>query len=183
MATVSDSAAPDSLRRLALPAITLTFIALTIWLTRLDLNLRNDATPNGIVSFELAGSAGAAGAILDSWSPKAREAAMLIQGLDYLYLLVYPAFLSLLTWRLGARLGGGWERAGSSIGTGVWLCAPFDAIENQALIAQIMNGASDALARRAYLAAVPKFLFFTIAVAFALAAATAALLRRGGRAV
>ena len=181
MTGADDSAATS--RRLALPVVTLTFILLSAWLTSLDMHLRNEVTPNGIVSFELAGTAAAAGAILDSWNPKAREAAMLIQGLDYLYLLVYPAFLSLLTWRLGARLGGGWERAGSSIGTGVWLCAPFDAIENQALIAQIMHGASDALARRAYLAAVPKFLLFTVAVVFALAAATAALMRRGGRAV
>ena len=108
---------------------------------------------------------------------------MLIQGLDYLYLLVYPTFLSLLCLRLAGRLGGTWQRAGTSIGTGVWLCAPFDAVENQALIAQLMHGASDELARRAYLAAVPKFVFFTVAVAFVLVGATVALVRRGGRAV
>ena len=166
-----------------LPAVALLFIALSVWLTRLDMNLRNDVAPNGIVSFELAGTGDAARAILDSWSPAAREAAMLIQGLDYLYLLVYPAFLSLLCRRTGGRLGGAWGSAGRSLGTGVWLCVPFDALENQALIAQLMHGASDTLARRAYLAAVPKFLLFSLAVAFVLAAGTVVLVRRGGRAV
>jgi hypothetical protein len=32
---------------------------------------------------------------------------MLIQGLDFLYLFVYPAWLSLAAARLGLRLGGG----------------------------------------------------------------------------
>lgn len=183
MTSAPQSSELQRLRRFALPAVALLFIALSIWLLRLDVMLRNDVAPNGIVSFELAGTGERAQAMIDSWSPSAREAVMLIQGLDYLYLLVYPAFLSLLCFKLAARIGGAWGRAGASLGSGVWLCAPFDAVENQALIAQVMHGASDELARRAYLAAVPKFLFFTIAVAFVLAAGTVAMFRRGGRAV
>ncbi len=183
MASAADSSVLERIRRLALPAVTVLFIVLSIWLLRLDLLLRNDVAPNGIVSFELAGTGERARAMIDSWSPSAREAVMLIQGLDYLYLLVYPAFLSLLCSKLAGRLGGTWEKLGISLSSGVWLCAPLDAVENQALIAQVMHGASDALAHRAYLAAVPKFFFFTLAVAFVLVAGTVALLRRGGRAV
>ena len=82
--------------------------------------LATPAAPNGIVSFELAGSAAASQAILDSWDARSQVHAAFIQGLDFLYLLVYAATFSLaglyaaqvlqrLGWPL-ARLGNryGW---------------------------------------------------------------------------
>ena len=49
-----------TLKRYALPVVSLLFIALSIWLLRLDLLLRNDVARNGIVSFELARTGAAA---------------------------------------------------------------------------------------------------------------------------
>ena len=179
--------------RFVLPAVAALFVALSVWLFRLDLHLRNDVAVNGIVSFELAANAERAGAIIASWDSRAREAAMLVQGLDYLYLLVYPTLLYLLAGRVGGRLGGAWQPAGTWVARAVLLCAPLDAIENHALIVQMTDGASDRLAHRAWLAAVPKFGLLFLATGFLLAGASVIVARRsrasriddrrGGRAV
>jgi hypothetical protein len=177
---VKTGAPPNGLPRATLPAVAVLFVVLSVWLFRLDLELRNEVAVNGIVSFELARTGERAGAILGSWDASAREAALLLQGLDYLYLFVYPALFSLLVRRVAVRLGGAWESVGVGVGRGVLLCAPLDAIENQALIAQLREGASDALARRAWLAATPKFALLFLAVGFLLACGGAILARRFG---
>jgi hypothetical protein len=169
---------PRGLRRLQLLGVTFLFATLTVWLYQLDRVLRTEAAPRGIVSFELARTAASSAAILDSWSPQAREAVMLLQGLDYLYLVVYPVWLSLLGLSLAESLGGAWKRIGLWISTAVILCAPFDAIENHALIVQVMRGPSDELATRAWFCASVKFAFFFAALAFIAAAGIAALARR-----
>lgn len=168
---------------LTLAAVAALFVALTAWLVDLDGQLRNEVASAGIVSFELAGSAERASAILASWDQGAREAAMLLQGLDYLYLLVYPALLYLLVARVGSRLGGAWEAASAGISRSVLLCCPLDAVENHALIAQLTGGAAESLARRAWLTAAAKFGLLSLAIAFLVAAAATSVLRRGGRAV
>lgn len=103
---------------------------------------------------------------------------MLLQGLDFLYLIVYPVWLSLLGLTLSERLGGTWKRIGLWVSSAVILCAPFDAIENHALIEQLMRGPSDALAARAWLCATIKFALFFVAVAFVAAAGVVALFGR-----
>src|SRR5688572_9250587 len=71
------------------------FIVLTIALSWIGSPLVTPAAPLGIVSFELAGTAARVEEILASWPEHARGAALFLQGLDYLYLLVYPVLLSL----------------------------------------------------------------------------------------
>lgn len=173
MPTTHGTVSPARLRRLQLIGVTFVFVTLTVWLYQLDRVLRTEAAPNGIVSFELARTGETSRAILDSWNPQAREAAMLLQGLDYLYLVVYPIWLSLLISSPSERLGGTWQRAGLWMSTAVLLCAPLDAIENHALIVQIMRGPSDDLAARAWLCATMKFaLLFAGWVYLATAGAT-----------
>lgn len=170
---------PDQrLRRLQLLGVTFLFVTLTVWLYQLDRVLHTPAAPRGIVSFELARTAATAGAILDSWNAQAREAAILLQGLDFLYLIVYPVWLSLLGLSLADVLGGAWQKVGLWVSTAVLLCAPFDAIENHALIAQLMRGPSDELAARGWFCASVKFAFFFAALAFIAAAGIVALVRR-----
>ena len=178
MPTGPGTISSQRLRRLQLLGVTFLFATLTVWLYQLDRVLRTDAAPQGIVSFELARTAAKSAAIIDSWSPQAREAAMLLQGLDYLYLVVYPVWLSLLGLSLSEWLGGAWQRIGLWVSTAVILCAPFDAIENHALIVQVMRGASDELAGRAWFCASVKFAFFFASLAFIAAAGVAALARR-----
>lgn len=178
MPTAAGTISPERLRRFQLIGVTFLFVTLTVWLMQLDRVLHTDAAPQGIVSFELARSAANAGAILESWNAAAREAAMLLQGLDFLYLVVYPVWLSLLSLTLAERLGGAWARVGTGIAAAVILCAPFDALENHALIVQIMRGPSEELAMRAWFCASVKFALFFAALAFIATAGVAALVRR-----
>jgi hypothetical protein len=166
------------LRRLQLIGVTFLFVTLTVWLYQLDRVLHTEAASQGIVSFELARTAARSAAILDSWGAQAREAAMLLQGLDYLYLVVYPVWVSLLSLSLAERLGGTWQKAGLWLGAAVILCAPFDAIENHALILQIMRGPSDELAMRAWFCAGAKFALLFAGLGYVATAGVAVLARR-----
>jgi hypothetical protein len=161
-----------------LVGLTLLLVALSAWLLWLDQALVSPASPGGIVSYELAGHRDRSAAILGAWSASARSTAMLILGLDYLYLLVYPAWLSLAAARLGARLGGRWRRPGSKASWVVLGAAPLDAVENHALIQQLAHGPSALHAQLAWWCAVPKFALVAVALAFLALAGTAWLVAR-----
>ena len=160
-----------------LAGITLLLVVLSIWLSMLGQALVTHEAPRGIVSYELARDVDRASAIIDSWSADAREKAMLIQGLDYLYLLVYPAWFSLAAARLGARLGGAWRRPSSVVSWVVLMSAPLDAVENHALIQQLVHGPSAVYAQLAWWCALPKFTLVAIAGAFLALAGSAWLAR------
>ena len=166
-----------------LGALTVLVAASSALLFVLDRGLVTDAAPNGIVSFELAGSAARAGAILAAWSAEARQVAMLVQGFDYLYLLVYPAWFSLAADRLGGLLGGAWLRFGGGVSWLVLLAAPLDAVENWALVAQLLHGADDTRALVSLACAVPKFGLVALGAGFLLVGGAAFVLgrRRTGR--
>lgn len=155
-----------------LAVLSLLLVASSLWLFSLGRALVTEAAPNGIVSFELAGRVERADVILRSWSPAAREAALLIQGFDSLYLFVYPAWLSLAAVRIARGLAPGWQRIGSGVSWLVLLAAPLDALENHALIQQLLTGPSAVHARVAWICALPKFALAAGAAMFiALAAA------------
>lgn len=136
--------------------------------------------PLGIVSFELAGSRDAAAAILDSWSGRAREEALFTLGLDYLFLVLYPLFLSLACARLAAGGRGIAARAAGFVAWAVLAAAPLDAVENGALVVLLWQGPGEEAARIARLCAVPKFALVVLALAQLVWGWLAALLRRRG---
>ena len=78
-------------QRQVLVILTILLLGSAAWLAYMDRNLVSTAAPNGIISFELAGSLERSQAILQSWSEQARSAALLIQGFDYLYLFMVLA--------------------------------------------------------------------------------------------
>ena len=151
-------------------ALTFLLVGSTAWLMYMDQNLVSSAAPNGIVSFELAGSLQRSEAIIQSWSDQARSAALLIQGFDYLYLFIYPAWFSLASVSLGVRLGGRWQSAGLVVGWIVLFAAPFDALENYALIQQLLHGAGAATAKLALWCAIAKFAAIAVSAVFLLLA-------------
>jgi len=161
-----------------LAGLTLLLAVLTFWLTSLGRELVNPEAPLGIVSYEIAGSLGRSSSILRSWSTDAKATAMLILGLDSLYLLVYPAWFSLAAARLGAGLGGWWHRAGSTVSWGALAAAPLDAAENLALIRQLVDGPAAAYAQLAWWCAVPKFAAVALAGLFLAFGGSAWLLAR-----
>lgn len=160
--------------------LTVLIVCMTAWLLWMDQALFTTAAPNGIVSFELARTHARSELILQSWSGHAHSVAMLVQGVDYLYLLVYPAWFSSVSGSLGSRLGGGWQRSGSAISWLVLLAISLDAIENYALAQQLLHGPDAFHAGLAWWCAVPKFALVGLAAGFLLIA-IGALLLRGSR--
>lgn len=139
-----------------LAVLALLLAGLTAALAWIGAPLVTAAAPQGIVSFELAGSEATARAILASWTPAQRERAQLCQGLDGLYLFVYPALLSLACVRV-AGSASGFARVARATAWAVLAAAPLDAVENLALVQLLLSGPSEGWAQLARACAVPKF--------------------------
>lgn len=150
--------------------VTVLFVATSAGLAYLDRSLVTAAAPHGIVSFELAGSVERSRAVLESWAQPARDVAFRIQSFDFLYLVVYPLWLFLMAERAGARLGGRWGRAGSRVAWAALGAAPLDAVENYALLQQLLHGPTSFHAALAWGCAVAKFGLVGLAAAFLLLA-------------
>jgi hypothetical protein len=156
-------------RRFFFVAVALTLIA---WLVQIRVNapLTTGAAPEGIVSFELAGSASRASAILESWGPTQRQVARTGLGLDFLFLMLYPVAIS-----MGCRIGADriararprWASVGRTLSRLVLLCVALDAIENAALLHILATGAVQPWAFVAALMAYPKFGLVLAGLAYA----------------
>ena len=131
------------------------FLAITLLIfgifCYLDQPLRTDAAPNGIVSFELAGTPQAARAITDSWKgmslllssvadqpdpnvvnvPYAFAAFGL--GFDYLFMPMYALALAFGTLLVAQKHAGWMHLLAVVAGYGAFVAALFDAVENFAL--------------------------------------------------
>ena len=148
----------DAAQPRVLLVLTVLLVATSACLVYLDQSLRTGAAPGGIVDFELARTYERSRDILDSWSSDAKATALFLQGFDFLYLFVYPAWFSLACVRVGGRLAGRWARVGTALAWALPVSGAFDAVENYALVAQIFRGPSESLAGLAWGCAVPKFL-------------------------
>lgn len=123
-----------------LGSLTIRFGALLVFSTALmmfvDVPLQGNASPNGIVSFELAGTPHQALRILLEW--RSRDAlgyARLSLIVDFIYLLIYALFFSSLALWAGKRLGDGkWSARAAWAAT---LAAVFDILENGVLLYEL----------------------------------------------
>jgi uncharacterized membrane protein YhdT len=137
--------------------LSLSFIAILILSVVLD-QLR---PPGGWIALEFpAWIETAPGHLPENWSPSDRDAAQWGLGLDFLYLMLYPLFLSVLcaqasllwnlprwlthTTRLFSRL--------------VWLAAPLDALENAGLFFLIRGNDAASLQWFISLVSAPKWI-------------------------
>ena len=112
------------------------FVFATALMIFIDVPLKGDSSPLGIVSFELAGTPQRALRILLEW--KSREAlgyARLSLIVDFVYLLIYGLFFaSLATW-VGARLKESkWSARAAWAAT---VAAVFDILENAVLLYEL----------------------------------------------
>ena len=172
--------APSQGRVLAV--LTGLLVATSTYLFALDRALVDPVVPHGIVSFELAATEARVAEILDTWSVQAKANALWIQKIDFLYLLIYPAWFGLAATFLSRSLGRRWQILGRLVAWGVLLAAPFDAIENFALIHQLLDGADAHHAQIARACAIPKFALVLVASLFLFLAGTTKLvegIRRG----
>jgi hypothetical protein len=134
--------------------------------------LRTEAAPQGIVSFEFAGTLAEAHRMMASWGASGRVYAGLSLGLDYLFLVLYGLTLALACVRTGrvfAARAPRLHRLGEALAWGVLLAAALDAVENYALIRVLLGASSDAWAAVAYGAALPKFILLAAALLYLLA--------------
>ena len=148
-------------------------------LIALDSGLHTEQAARGIVSFELAGSRAAD--VLAGWSEAQRRDALLLQGLDYLFIVAYATLLATASLALAARLD---ERAprlrrlGRAAAWGAVLAGAADVVENVPLILMLRSGvASPTGAAIAQASALLKFGLLLAVVAYLVCARAVARLR------
>lgn len=159
---------------LALSILTMTPLAVV------DASLRCPTAPNGIVSFELAG--GGAEELLRGWTEMQRRDAMLVQGLDYLFLVLYSTALAAAALLLGRRARKAKPRLAAlatPLAWGFTLAGVCDAIENTPMTLMLRSGEANAAGAMVTLGfASAKFILLLIGIPYLLL--TAALTRRLG---
>ncbi len=153
----------------------------------LDAPLQTSAAPNGIVSFELAGTPFQAQTIIDSW----HETALLLSsvegepvpgmvsrayalaafglGIDYLFMPVYATALALGILLAAGRHENWFGTFGAWLGWGAYAAAIFDAAENYALARMLLlNQVWSPYPQMAAVSATVKFGLLALGLVFAL---------------
>lgn len=135
-----------------------------------DAPLKTNICTSGIVSFELAKDLETSIAILNSWDTIAKTSAGMSMGLDFLFLIVYSLFISLLIHKLNKKL---WLNSkiyilGNVVIWSVLLAACFDVIENIALIKLLLGDLQQQWSSIAYYFAIIKFTLLAVGLLFIL---------------
>jgi len=149
----------------------LTFLFLTLILFAifrvLDTPLQTDYAPNGIVSFELAGSPQNAAHMVLTWSGEAMMNAAFGLGIDYLFMPIYAFALAFGTLLAAGRHGGWLKSLGAVAGYGAFAAPLFDAVENYALFKILLGAFESPYPEIAFYCALIKFglLVFGLVVA------------------
>jgi hypothetical protein len=157
------------------PGIFLILLAGTI-LIMLVMNLvgaplNTQAAPYGIVSFEFSRTEEQAQAILASWGSDGQIRAAFIQGLDFLFPLVYAGAISLGCIMAGEVLQARkWPlaRVSGLLAWGMWLAAALDYIENIGLTSMLLGAEGSIWAPLAALCALIKFGLIFLGLAYTL---------------
>jgi hypothetical protein len=159
-----------STRRHSLPVLIVLTLALTVVLQLVGRPLQTTAAPQGIVSFELAGTLPAAQAMIASWDPTAQLHAAFSLGLDYLYMPLYAAAIALAC----VQAAGSSLRAprllgviGIGLAWAIGLAASLDAIENVALFQLLLGSTAAAWPAVARACALVKFAFVIAGLLYA----------------
>jgi len=168
-----------------LGALTLRLCALLVFATALmmflDVPLQGEASPHGIVSFELAGTPHQALRILLEW--KSREAlghGRLSLVADFAYLLVYASFFSALALWVGAKLSeASWSMRAAWAAT---TAAVVDMIENGVLLYELNRLTSPSpYPQLAAALAIGKFVLLAASAAYGLIGSAVVFVRRQRR--
>ena len=140
------------------------FIVLAVLNHRLQLPI----SPFGIVSYQFAGTAARAQAIVTAWhSAQVFSTALQLQYLDCVFLGVYPVCLAWAC-RLLAPVGQPHTAGGNLVPWFALAAGPFDGVENLLQIIMLKVGATDALALWSMRAASLKFICIGVAGSYLL---------------
>jgi hypothetical protein len=148
-------------------------VILTILLGRIGAPLKTPAAPDGILSYELAGTYERSAAILASWDEPVRESARLSLAVDYFYIVAYALAISLGCAIVAGRLRGR-RRDLSTVAVvlswAILVAGLLDAVENAALLRELASGPGATMARIAMVASITKFTFVAASLPCALLA-------------
>ena len=171
---------PDRIGKVLIPLIllTLTFMITLNWLSA---PLSNPSTPNGIISFELAGEVDAARTILASWDAETQLIAALSLGLDYLFLVVYSTAIGMgCIWTTSAFSPNGalLMTTGVLLAWGQWFAALFDGFENAALLNMLLGDLQSPWPQVARIFAITKFTLIALSLIYVMIGALIKIVRR-----
>jgi hypothetical protein len=145
-----------------------------------DAPLKNEISPEGIVSFELAKDVDKSVAIIKSWNHVAIKSANRSMAFDFLFLIVYGLFIGLMIHKLNRVWNtSGFQRFGIVLIYLVFLAGFFDIIENIALIFLLRGDLEQIWSSSAYYFAIMKFAILAIAFLFIIISFVALLIRKG----
>ena len=135
-----------------------------------DSFLITEISPNGIVSFELAKELSGSKQIINSWDTIAKNAAGLSLGFDFLFLMIYSSFISMLIYNLNKRLFlktsyHAWQFIIFLI---PFIAAFFDIIENIALIKLLLGDLNQIWSSMAFYFALVKFGLLSLGIVYIL---------------
>lgn len=140
---------------LAVAAMSLTALGL------IDQHLKGPITPLGIVSYQLCAYTANCADMVASWQGHTLTMAAMSLGLDYLFMVAYPAAICFGLLVCAGSLSGIWQRLAMWLAAVVWLAGLADAIENYHLF-QMLTG--HPLTDHAWPAAVAATLKFVVLV-------------------
>lgn len=129
-----------------------------------DLQLRTDASPDGIVSFELCHFSNSCQSILDSWDPTAKLYAMFSLGFDYLFMLLYPGLIAVGLLLVAANKAEPSKRRLTILAYSCVIMSLGDAIENYGLIQMLLGNSIATFGPIAAWFATAKFIVLAVAL-------------------
>ncbi len=144
-------------------------ILLLLSMNFVGMPLNTAAAPQGIISFEFAATPDQAQQMLDSWSPDARIRAGFIQGLDFLFPLVYSTTVglgSVMAAGVIARRGQTASRLGSWLAWGLWAAAALDYVENFGLLFLLFGKVQSPFPQIAAVCAAIKFALLAVGLVY-----------------
>lgn len=145
---------------------TLTYIGIAV----IDLQLRSSATPYGIVSFEFCYLTDSCNTALVQWGSKQKALAMLSLGIDYLFLILYPAVIFIGLLLIAPSVPRNLLRFTVVIARSCFVMGLADAVENFALIQIIVTESGEFYGGVATIFAAIKFTIFAISLLWLLLA-------------
>jgi len=140
------------------------FIPTFIGMSIIGAFLKTSSTPYGIVSFEFCGFTLSCQSALESWNNSGQLFAMLSLGLDYLFLVLYPALIATGLILIAPKLTNTLATITKMVVFSCVVISLCDAIENYALIQIILFQSEDSYGMIAAIFASIKFALLGMAV-------------------
>jgi hypothetical protein len=145
-----------------------TLLIMAVFRFVLDPPLQTEAAPQGIVSFELAGTQAKADEIIASWDASAQLYAAFGLGFDFLFMPVYATAIALGVLLAAGRHPGKFTSIGAWVGWGAFVAALFDSAENICLFNLLLGNNGTNFAGMAAFYATLKFGLILLGIGYAL---------------